>query len=127
MKTPDEIKKGMNDALPDHVHFHKGDPEPHLTHFNYHALECLHADALAYIQQLEADNAELLTKVEQLQAERDALISDFEQYDELPCALCEHYSKKESEIPCKNCKNLATPTDEDKVSQWEWRGVQKEE
>lgn len=69
MKRPDEIKKGMNDALPDHVHFHKGDPEPHLTHFNYHALECLHADAIAYIQRIEAQNAEQAEIIRELNAQ----------------------------------------------------------
>ena len=61
-RAHDEIKKDLNDALPCHIHFHKGDPEPHLTHLNYHALECLHADALAYIQQLE-DKVEELNRV----------------------------------------------------------------
>lgn len=53
MKTTEQIKTELKDALP--VHFHQGDPEPHLTPFNFHALECLHADALSYIQQLEAE------------------------------------------------------------------------
>lgn len=52
MKTIEQIKTELKDALP--VHFHKGDPEPHLTHLNYFALEDLHADALAYIQRLES-------------------------------------------------------------------------
>ena len=123
MKRHDEIKDGLEHCAEDGCKKCPYEDDCNMAD----GFSVLAADALAYIQQLEADNAELLTKVEQLQAERDALISDFEQYDELPCALCEHYSKEESDIPCKICKNLATPTDEDKVSQWEWRGVQKEE
>lgn len=73
-----------------------------------------------------ADLIESLTaELAQVKRERDALISDLEQYDELPCALCEHYSKGNDEIPCKFCKNIAKPMDEDKVSQWQWRGVQE--
>lgn len=135
MKTPDIIKKGLESC-------NKG--WQYCRECPYYTVGCdivLCGDALEYIKQLEADNAQQARCIEnlsdklnaandemaKLQAERDAMISDFEQYDELPCALCEHYSKEESEIPCKFCKNLATPTDEDKVSQWEWRGVQKED
>ena len=52
MKSGDEIKKGLNDPI--HVHYHIGDIEPRLTPLAFRDLEFLHADALAYIQQLEA-------------------------------------------------------------------------
>lgn len=128
VKSIDEIKKGLEHCI--NGTSCRGCPYCEECAI---ASDCnpMHKDLQEYVQQLEefADKkiVELFEKVEQLQAERDALISDFEQYDELPCALCEHYSKGNDEIPCKFCKNLATPTDEDKVSQWEWRGVQKEE
>ncbi len=54
----------------------------------------MHADALAYIQQLESANTELLTKVEQLETkchqlerERDAAVADLHK----TCATCKHY------------------------------------
>lgn len=52
-KTPDETKEWLGDPVP--VHFHVGNPEPHLTPLAYRTLEELFADALAYIQQLEAE------------------------------------------------------------------------
>lgn len=135
MKSPDDIKKGLEccgKGLTWDETCGMGCPYEGM-YITGCSME-ISADALALIRQLEATVsekekvvAELSGKIGQLEAERDALISDFEQYDELPCALCEHYSKGNDEIPCKFCKNLATPTDEDKVSQWEWRGVQKED
>lgn len=124
-KTNDEIKKGLECCQLAFGFRECGRRCPYYRDSCCGAL--LAADALALIQQLEAQNAELLEEVEQLKAERDTLISDLEQYDELPCALCKHFSKSNDEIPCKLCKNIGTPTDEDKVSHWEWRGVQKEE
>lgn len=100
-RAPDEIKKDLNDALLDHVHFHKGDPEPHLTHLNYHALERLHADALAYIQQLEA--------------ERDAALDD----KRGECTHCAFLPGETIPDTCFDCANKG-------YYRWEWRGVQKE-
>lgn len=76
MKTPDEIKNGLDNPI--HVHFHISDIEPRLTPLALHDLEFLHTDALAYIQQLEAANAELLTTVKQLQKERDATLKQLQ-------------------------------------------------
>ena len=104
MKRPDEIKKDLKDALPAHVHFHKGDPEPRLTYYNYHALECLHADALAYIRQLEA--------------ERDAAFKDINKN----CYTCGVSAETIHEEPCNSCRRAGGNKEN-----WEWRGVQKEE
>ena len=83
MKTPEQIKTELKDALHVHVHFHKGDPEPRLTHFNFHALECLHADALALIRQLESDNARLREKETPKPCEHKATL-----YKCLTCPSC---------------------------------------
>lgn len=63
-KTPDEIKKGLDNPI--RVHFHINDIEPRLKPLDLHDLEFLHADALAYIQQLEEDNAKKHEKIMQL-------------------------------------------------------------
>lgn len=80
-KSPEQIKIELKDALP--VHFHKGDPEPRLTPFNYHELDGLHADALAYIQQLESDNARLREKETPKPCEHKATL-----YKCLTCPSC---------------------------------------
>lgn len=64
MRTPDEIKDRLASAIP--FHLHPGDPEPRLTPRKLLALEELMADALAYIQQLEADNAQLNRCIENM-------------------------------------------------------------
>ena len=100
MKTPDEIKKG---------------------------LEC---DPLALIRQLYADNCRLtdelynacnvqneqLVRINQLEAERDAAVDGLK--SNCTCPECNYFSDDIQE-PCRDCK----PTD----SKFEWRGVQKEE
>lgn len=107
MITPDEIMNGLADPVP--VHFHGGNPEPHLTPLAYKALEALHADALALIQQLEAQNAEL-------QAERDAAVRDIDLNSR--CHACRKFFKNGGEcsggIICISRR-------------FEWRGVQKED
>ena len=68
MKSPDEIKKGLR--CPAWVRNH------HLpcSECDYHGRDkppcaiAVHEDALAYIQQLEAQNAELLKQIEELKA-----------------------------------------------------------
>jgi hypothetical protein len=113
MKSSDEIKKGLNDPIP--VHFHIGDPEPRLTPLMTVDLEELHADALALIQQLEAQNAEKDARIQQLEAERDAAV---ELLKSMGCDSCIHDEYKVPNPHCLGCdgRNL-----------WEWRGVQKEE
>lgn len=75
-KTPDEIKKELSDRIP--VHFHPGDCEPRLTYLALHDLDEMHADALALIQQIEAQNVELIEALTQLQ-QKDSLIKRLDQ------------------------------------------------
>ena len=51
MKTPDEIKKGLEDGVPYHVH--KG--EAYLGYIALAGTQHKMSDALAYIQQLERE------------------------------------------------------------------------
>lgn len=152
-KTPDEIKRGLGEAIAE-ASWVVDDGDMHDLRDACDTARKIMADAIALIQRLGNDASfyksltaysgrmideqnsliqelvtkmdQLLTKVKQLQTERDTLISDFREYDELPCALCAHYDKGPDEIPCKYCDAI-NPADEDRVSQWEWRGVQKEE
>ncbi len=135
-RTPDECKKGLVAPVP--VHFHRGDPEPHLTPLSLRDLEVLHTNALALIQQLQAENAEkaetierlntgvhkLIVKIQQLEAERDAAVACIPRV----CKYCKHdgplnaWGESECEFDSlfpNGCLNGNT--------RWEWRGVQKEE
>lgn len=121
-RTPDEIKKGLEEELPVHYHI---DGEPRLTPRQYMELQWLHKDTLALVQQLEAQNAELLKKIEQLQAERDAAVADVKSlcatnyFSGNYCAYCKHNE------PDGQCHHPCAPYTKDWG--WEWRGVQKEE
>lgn len=121
VKTPDEIKKGLTAPIP--VHYHHGDREPHLTPLAMVDLEELHANALALIQQLQAENAEKDQRIQQLEAERDAAVADLSQCTASHCPYCKHWDRPESAIVCINCRN-GTPGCK---QHFEWRGIQKEE
>ena len=111
MKKPDEIKKGLYMCY---------NPPALCENCPYYLdSDCTKiavTDALAYIEQLEA--------------ERDALKADFKLYRErnikgecgvYACDLCKHGGRYDvwEEIKCpKGCMG---------VKHWEWRGVQKEE
>ena len=64
MKTPDEIKKWLDEEIPVHYHI---DGEPRLTPRLLMDMQWLHKDALALIQQLQDDNAEKDKSMQQLE------------------------------------------------------------
>lgn len=105
-KTPDEIKKKLVEAIAETFWAAKdGD-----AHDLLDACDMSHesmSDALAYIQQLEA--------------ERDAAVKDIE-FDGA-CDACKHIEKDAGEPPCNRCFHVNKGQD----SYFEWRGVQKEE
>ena len=68
-------------------------------------------------RQLEAQNAELSGKIGQLEAERDAAVEALKNGD--VCEACKHFGALMNEEPCASCSILH--------SNFEWRGVQKEE
>lgn len=121
MKTPDEIKKGLECCLLDDFHCGEGCPYKKICLIEHRYNE-IDYDALAYIQQIEAQNAELSVKIGQLQAERDAAVADLKKAanEKAECFGCKWYNEK-------NCTNkdykLICSSYDDK---WEWRGVQKE-
>lgn len=118
MRKAEEIKKAL--AAPVPVHYHVGDPEPRLTPLTMCDLEELKADALALIQQLEA--------------ERDSAVADirlaFNSYVGT-CRTCKHGENQVDciePIRCENCENekCKCQSCDGYDSNWEWRGVQKE-
>ena len=69
-KTPDEIKKGLEEEIPVHYHI---DGEPRLTPRLLMDMQWLHKDALALIQQLQDENAEKDERIRVLESRNNAL------------------------------------------------------
>ena len=89
MKTPEEIKRGMKQDCGE------CDEENFCPYVGIAGcIGILHKDALALVQQLEAENAEL-------KRERDAAIHDLKKTRE--CTTCEYVKKSPSELPCVSC------------------------
>ena len=146
---PDEIKRGLNDPI--HVHYHHGDREPHMTPLAMIDLEQLHADALALIQQLEA---ELTDAKNNHQHTIDIAERQKSQIDKLKkvvvrlntelneavetvkrmacCGGCVHLQEEPDQIcidldfDCERCKKQCACYRCKDGSNYEWRGVQKE-
>ena len=129
MKTPDEIKKGLECCISDAYGCNEKCP-----YFNSlsNGVDCavkMHADALTYIQQLEAANAELLTKVKQLETkchklerERDSAVVDLAEVKD--CLTCKHSANcKIGGFDCYHCNDKDCPC---LTCQYEWRGVKEE-
>lgn len=119
MKTPDEIKKGLE---------HCSTKKPCTSCPMWDeckeaaSLKPLWDNALAYIQQLESANAELLTRCERLERERDAAVADIPR----ACGYCKWYGVNHNGcLPeCKNpngCWNISGIN-----TGFEWRGVKEE-
>ena len=70
-RTNEEIKLELSEPVA--VHFHGGNPEPHMTPRSYLALEELHAEALAFIQRLQEKNEAMHAEIERLQAQNAEL------------------------------------------------------
>ena len=106
MKTPEEIKKGLECLMAETQLPCSGCP------YNDEPVACCEViipDALAYIQQLEA--------------ERDAAVAAIPR----ACGFCKWYGVKHGGFfpDCKNpngCRNISGIN-----TGWQWRGVQKEE
>ena len=130
-RTPDEIKKGLECCS--NVNFVCNEECPYYKSLSEGEDCCLkkNADALAFIQQLQDDNAQLNRCIEnmtdklnamndevaKLQAERDAAVEALKNGD--VCESCKHFGTLMDEEPCAWCGRLH--------SNFEWRGVQKEE
>ena len=116
-KTPDEIKKGLECCRINNEDVCECEECPYATNGHHTArcdIECAE-DALAYIQQLEAEKASLLR--------------DLREANRIDCIHCRHYRDEllpcscecdtcEIDCACKDCRDNSC---------WEWRGVQKED
>lgn len=149
LKNPDESKKGLERCSERAMHCGPEDPK---CSYDCGSEECilnLMHDALAYIQQLEADNAQLNRCIEnmtdklnaahdetaQMKAERDAAVADirfaFTSYVGA-CQTCKHGENQVDciePIRCPDCENekCKCQSCDGDFRNWEWRGVQKEE
>ena len=110
MKTPDEIKKGLECCAD-------------LQGYDADCLNCPYtgeqwcgdkskADALSYIQQLEAE-------LEAVKRERDAAVRDMTYATR--CESCKHYCVDIGGFPCNKC----TVVHNGAGIMWEWRGVKE--
>lgn len=99
MKTPDEIKRGLENCR---------DKSNCQWCPNSHICE-LEWDALAYILQLER--------------EKETLLAGIKLHGGI-CMMCQYYSTPEYELPCGNCC-VIYPNDREAENLWEWRGVEE--
>lgn len=129
-RKPDDVKKGLECCS--NVNFVCNEECPYYKSLSEGEDCCLkkNADALALIQQLQADNAQLNRCIEnmtdklnamndevaKLQAERDALIEELK--NAYSCFACKKFYRNGGE-----CKAGGVCMMRD----FEWRGVQKEE
>lgn len=150
MKKPDEIKKALECC------FHESEQCADCPYYPVSCDRELVRDAREYIRQLETDNArqhenirvlelsqqainatniEQEHKIWQLEAERDAAVADirlaFTSYVGT-CQTCKHGENQADCIEplrCGNCENekCKCQSCDSYDSNWEWRGVQKEE
>lgn len=118
LKTPDDVKKGLEHCI--NGTSCRGCPYCEECAI---ASDCnpMHKDLQEYVQQLEefADKkiVELFEKVEQLQAERDAAVEEVHGH----CSSCKDYDKDPKEEPCASCSSGYGNMDN-----WQRRGVTKE-
>lgn len=132
MKTPDEIKKGLECCTPRWVSNHWKSCSSKCPYITLSA-SCrgqLVYDSLTYIQQLENHIGELTEKVAQLDhvtRERDALLEIVKELGE--CNYCKHNSYCPHTIPdCMNCKDGNCQCYScGHQSKWQWSGVQEGE
>lgn len=112
MKTPDEIKKGLEFCLAGPC------PGAECPYYEKELFRCGYfksKDALAYIQQLE-------TKCHQLERERDAAVADLTQAKD--CDTCRYNTEcKTGKLDCYGCNVEECPC---WACQYEWRGVKEE-
>lgn len=103
MKSPDEIKKGLECCQTSMTTKYKVCSKCGYFDDGYECENVLREDALAYIQQLER--------------ERDAAVKELEVYKF--CTACKHDNDnldKNNNSPCFGCSSK---------SNWQWRGAQE--
>ena len=115
MKTPDEIKKGLECAMPRSCNGHKCSTCPNATYSLHELLKGdLIKDTFDYITQLEQ-------RLAQAERERDALMYDFPRG--FACHTCKHETTDCNDFPCNDCVEASRGVH---WVRWEWRGVCEE-
>lgn len=131
-RTPEEIKRGLEYCI-------RGG-NCGACSYDIGCAACivyLEADALVYIQQLEAELAEARKDIDMLgeqaialdsaydamKRERDAAVKDLETMgeDRAYCDTCLHNNTNSKEEPCSSCMSGYL------INNWQWRGVQEVE
>lgn len=117
MKTPEEIKRGLQYcATP--VHALKGCAVcPYWDYMLGCGEDCMMKDALTYIQQLEQDNAQKDERIRQLERDNAYLMRIARD----SCTMCKNVFVDVSDEPCASCINGHGARDN-----WEWRGVEED-
>jgi hypothetical protein len=109
MKTPEEIKKGLEQCAEtetcEHCHYHDDCMEVFRN-------TPLTKDALAYIQQLES-------RLAQVERERDGAVSDISRASAFLCRAC----RKNDWPNCEAGRNNLDSDDVIECDDFEWRGV----
>ena len=134
MKSPDEIKKGL-ECL-DKMQFFMGQragrelwmekpkdvQDSDLEQYNRDVdtvrafIQQLQADKIGLLESSHEIRKDMLARIHQLETERDAAVAGLK--SNCTCTECKYFSDDIQE-PCRGCKP--------NTSQFEWRGVQKEE
>lgn len=113
MKTPEEIKKGLECGFCHECPYDDDEQET--------VEECarqVHKDAIAYIQHLES-------RLAQAERERDAAVRDVEEADDGLCCHCKNRdlaAQCDYSGECHLCDNVDCPCHPENC-RWEWRGV----
>lgn len=116
MKTPDEIKKGLECCIGDCLSYHCRECPYYENNFCETDGMDLCEDALAYIQQLER--------------ERDALLEAMKDTD-INCDYCKHSDIMQNVCKC-DCSFCDIPADDCHCnecrnnSHWEWAGIKED-
>lgn len=129
MKKPDEIKKGLNACKRD-GDCDRGNCPYHSMGGGTKCIPAMSADALAYIQQLEAElqkerlmHQHTYEHAELFKEERDAAVKDLKNLsacsDRYSCTYCKYRE------PNNQCNHECYPYTESWG--WEWRGVKEDE
>ena len=111
MKTPDEIKKGLECCIPRYES----------NHWVTCSDECPYRSEGAFCRNVMQNNVRAY--IHQLERERDAAVEDLETMGEARayCDTCLHNNTNHKEEPCSSCMSGYL------INNWQWRGVQEVE
>lgn len=106
MKSPDEIKKGLEHCIN-----------------GTSCRGCPYCEECAIASDCNPMHKDLQEYVQQLEAERDAAVKDMIIAAVDACDVCKHNDLIIDEAPCQSCTHIF----KGRESKFAWRGVQKED